>query len=348
MSGKSENQLILYQAEDGETRIQVTMQDETVWLTQKQMVELFQRDKSVISRHISNVFKEGELERESTVAIFATVQQEGQRTITRDVEYYNLDIVISVGYRVKSHRGTQFRIWATKTLREYLVKGFVINDERLKGTEQNYFDELVERVRHIRTSEKQFYRKVLDIFASSIDYDSKTAQAQEFFSTCQNKFHFATHGHTAAELIADRVDSAAPAMGLTNWSGKVVTAKDAKIAKNYLREIELKRLELLVEQFLSYAELQALEKQPMYMSQWIVQLDDFFRFNRRAVLQHKGKVSRQDMEAKVRGELSKYREQSETLAVVSKPSLSQHHELGDVAQLPVENDSAESDKNNTN
>jgi hypothetical protein len=161
MDGKSENQLILYQTEDGETRVQVMMQDETVWLTQKQLVELFQRDKSVISRHINNVFKEGELAREATVANFATVQQEGQRTITRDVEYYNLDVVISVGYRVKSHRGTQFRIWATKTLREYLVKGFVINDERLEGTEQNYFDELVERVRRIRTSEKQFYRKVV-------------------------------------------------------------------------------------------------------------------------------------------------------------------------------------------
>jgi len=313
MGDEVDNQLILYQTEDGETRIQVTMQDETVWLTQKQMVELFQRDKSVISRHINNVFKEGELERGATVAIFATVQQEGQRTITRDVEYYNLDVVISVGYRVKSHRGTQFRIWATKMLREYLVKGFVIDDERLQGTEQNYFDELVERVRRIRTSEKQFYRKVLDIFASSIDYDPKTAQAQEFFATCQNKFHFAAHGHTAAELIADRVDSDAPAMGLTNWSGKIVTTKDAKIAKNYLREIELKRLELLVEQFLSYAELQALEKRPMYMSQWVTQLDDFFRFNRRAVLQHKGKVSRQDMEAKVREELRKYRKQNKVL-----------------------------------
>lgn len=327
MDGQSENQLILYQTEDGETRIQVIMQAETVWLSQKQLVELFQRDKSVISRHINNVFKEGELARESTVANFATVQQEGQRTITRDVEYYNLDVVISVGYRVKSHRGTQFRIWATNTLREFLVKGFVINDERLEGTEQNYFDELVERVRRIRTSEKQFYRKVLDIFASSIDYDPKAAQAQEFFSTCQNKFHFAVHGQTAAELIADRVDSDAPAMGLTNWSGRIVTAKDAKIAKNYLREIELKRLELLVEQFLSYAELQALEKRPMYMRQWIQQLDDFFRFNRRAVLQHKGKVSREDMEAKVREELQKYRERDGALEDVDTLRLPERRDL---------------------
>ena len=307
MGDEVNNQLILYQTEDGETRIQVTMQDETVWLTQKQMVELFQRDQSVISRHVNNIFKEGELERESNMQFLHIANSD------KPVAFYNLDVVISVGYRVKSHRGTQFRIWATKMLREYLVKGFVIDDERLKGTEQNYFDELVERVRRIRTSEKQFYRKVLDIFASSIDYDPKTAQAQEFFATCQNKFHFAAHGHTAAELIADRVDSDAPTMGLTNWSGKIVTAKDAKIAKNYLREIELKRLELLVEQFLSYAELQALEKRPMYMSQWVTQLDDFFRFNRRAVLQHKGKVSRKDMEAKVREELRKYREQSKAL-----------------------------------
>ncbi len=337
MDDKLKNQLILYQTEDGETRIQVVMQDETVWLTQKQMVELFQRDQSVISRHVNNVFKEGELERESNMQFLHIANSD------KPVAIYNLDVVISVGYRVKSHRGTQFRIWATKTLREYLVKGFVINDERLEGTEQNYFDELVERVRRIRTSEKQFYRKVLDIFASSIDYDPKAAQAQEFFSTCQNKFHFAVHGQTAAELIADRIDSDAPAMGLTNWSGKIVTAKDAKIAKNYLREIELKRLELLVEQFLSYAELQALEKRPMYMSQWVAQLDDFFRFNRRAVLQHKGKVSRQDMEAKVREELQKYRERDRALEDVDKPRLPERRNLEDsaVRRLTVGDEPAE-------
>jgi len=310
MDANQESQIILYQTEDGTTQVQVIMQGETIWLTQKQMVELFQRDKSVISRHINNVFKEGELAQEATVAKIATVQQEGDRTITRKVDYYNLDVIISVGYRVKSHRGTQFRIWATQTLREYLVKGFVINDERLKGTEQNYFDELVERVRHIRTSEKQFYRQVLDIFSTSIDYDTKTAQAQEFFATVQNKFHYAIHGHTAAELISERVDSSAPAMGLTNWSGKVVTAKESRIAKNYLQELELKRLELLVEQFLVYAELQAVEKRPMYMSQWVEKLDAFLRFNEKDVLQHKGKVSRLDMEAKVREELEKYKRQA--------------------------------------
>ncbi len=313
MENEQNSQLILYQTEDGQTQVQVVMQGETVWLTQKEMADLFQRDKSVISRHIQNVFSEGELEPEATVAKIAIVQQEGNRTITREVEYYNLDVIISVGYRVKSHRGTQFRIWATGTLREFLVKGFVMNDERLEGSERNYFDELVERVRRIRTSEQQFYRKVLDIFATSIDYDTRTAQAQEFFASVQNKFHYAIHGRTAAELIAERANSQSPAMGLTNWSGKVVTAKDARIAKNYLQEMELKRLDLLVEQFLAYAELQAVEQRPMYMQQWVNKLDDFLRFNEKAVLQHKGKVSRQDMEAKVREELHRYLEQQARL-----------------------------------
>jgi len=310
MNNDSENQIILYQSAHGETKIQVTMRDETVWLTQKQMADLFQKDVRTISEHIRNVYLEGELEEDSTVRKFRIVRQEGNRQVNRNIDHYNLDVIISVGYRVKSHRGTQFRIWATQTLREYLIKGFVMNDERLKGTEQNYFDELVERVRHIRTSEKQFYRKVLDIFSTSIDYDTKTAQAQHFFATVQNKFHYAIHGRTAAELITERVDSTAPAMGLTNWSGKVVTTKDAKIAKNYLQELELKRLELLVEQFLVYAELQAVEKRPMYMSQWVEKLDGFLRFNEKEILQHKGKVSRQDMEAKVREELQIYKEQA--------------------------------------
>jgi hypothetical protein len=283
------------------------MQGETVWLTQKEMAELFQRDQSVISRHINNVFKEGELDPDSNMHFLHIANSD------KPVALYNLDVIISVGYRVKSHRGTQFRIWATGTLREYLVKGFVMNDERLAGNERNYFDELVERVRHIRTSEREFYRKVLDVFATSIDYDTKTAQAQEFFATVQNKFHYAIHGRTAAELISERVNSQSPAMGLTNWSGKVVSAKEARIAKNYLEEMELKRLNLLVEQFLAYAELQAVEKRPMYMQQWVNKLDDFLRFNEKAVLQGKGKVSRQDMEARVREELERYHESQKRL-----------------------------------
>jgi len=221
MDRKQNSQLILYQTEDGQTQIQVIMQDETVWLTQKEIADLFQRDQSVISRHVNNVFKEGELDEESNMQKMHIANSD------KPVASYNLDVIISVGYRVKSHRGTQLRIWATGTLREYLVKGFVMNDERLDGSERNYFDELVERVRRIRTSEKQFYHKVLDIFATSIDY---AAQAQEFFAAVQNKFHYAIHGRTAAELIAERINSQSPAMGLTNWSGKVVTAKDARIA----------------------------------------------------------------------------------------------------------------------
>jgi hypothetical protein len=305
MDSNQNSQLILYQTEDGETQIQVIMQDETVWLTQKEMADLFQRDQSVISRHVNNVFKEGELDEERNMQKMHIANSD------KPVAFYNLEVIISVGYRVKSHRGTQFRIWATGTLREYLVKGFVLNDERLEGNERNYFDELVERVRRIRTSEKQFYRKVLDIFATSIDYDTKTAQAQEFFAAVQNKFHYAIHGRTAAELITERINSQSPAMGLTNWSGKVVTAKDARIAKNYLQEIELKRLDLLVEQFLAYAELQAVEKRPMYMQQWVNKLDDFLRFNEKEILRHKGKVSRQDMETKVRDELQRYHEQQQ-------------------------------------
>lgn len=307
MDSKPQSQLILYQTEDGQTQIQVVMQGDTVWLTQKEMAELFQRDQSVISRHINNVFKEGELEAESSMHFLHIANSD------KPVAFYNLDVIISVGYRVKSHRGTQFRIWATGALREYLVKGFVLNDARLEGSERNYFDELVERVRRIRTSEQQFYRKVLDIFATSIDYDPKAAQAQEFFATVQNKFHYAIHGRTAAELISERVNSQSPAMGLTNWSGQVVTAKESRIAKNYLQELELKRLNLLVEQFLAYAELQAVEQRPIYMQQWVQKLDDFLRFNEKAVLQGKGKVSRQDMEAKVREELQRYLEQQKHL-----------------------------------
>jgi hypothetical protein len=307
MDKKPQSQLILYQTEDGQTQIQVVMQGDTVWLTQKEMAELFQRDQSVISRHINSVFKEGELEAESSMHFLHIANSD------KPVAFYNLDVIISVGYRVKSHRGTQFRIWATGTLREYLVKGFVLNDARLEGSERNYFEELVERVRRIRTSEQQFYRKVLDIFATSIDYDPKAAQAQEFFATVQNKFHYAIHGRTAAELITERVNRQSPAMGLTNWSGQVVTAKEARIAKNYLQELELKRLNLLVEQFLAYAELQAVEQRPMYMQQWVHKLDDFLRFNEKAVLRGKGKVSRQDMEAKVREELQRYLEQQKHL-----------------------------------
>ncbi len=306
MSKNSE--IILYQGADNEPEIQVILKDETVWLTQSEMVTLFQRNKQTISYHIRNIFKDAELDENSVVQYFRTTASDGK---SYNVAYHNLDVIISVGYRVRSHRGTQFRIWATKRLREYLIKGFVMDDDRLADRQTNYFDELVERVRRIRTSERNFYEKVRDIFATSIDYDSKTGYARTFYATVQNKFHFAIHGHTAAELIAKRVDSNKPYMGLTNWQGEIVTSKDAKVAKNYLQELEIKRLELLVDQFLSLAELRSIEKKPMYMADWIIKLDDFLILNEKEILRHSGKVSRKDMEAIVRQELTQYRENQE-------------------------------------
>ena len=235
-----EAEFLLYQTEDGRTRVEVRFGGETAWLSLTQMADLFQRDKSVISRHIKNVFEEGELTREATVAEFATVQREGDREVTRQVEYYNLDVIISVGYRVKSHRGTQFRIWATQRLREYIVKGFTLDDERLKRAGGgNYFDELLARIRDIRSAEKVFWRKVLEIYATSIDYDPSAEASQRFFATVQNKMHWAVHGQTAAEVISARADSTQPNMGLTSWTGERPRKADAVVAKNYLNHAEL-------------------------------------------------------------------------------------------------------------
>jgi len=300
--------IILYTTTDGESQIQVILEDETVWLTQKQMAEMFQKDRDTIGVHIRNIYKEGELEKISTTEDISVVRSEGKRNVRRTVTHYNLDVIISVGYRVKSHRGTQFRIWATKQLREYLIKGFVIDDQRLAdGSQPNYFEELIERVRDIRTSEANFYQKVKDVFSTLIDYDSKTANARNFYATIQNKFHYAITGMTAAELIVDRIDTEHPTMGLTHWTGEVVKSKDAKVAKNYLQELELKKLQLLVDQFLSYAELQSLEQRPMYMQDWVNHLDNFIQFNQKELLHDAGKVSRRDMEQEVSKQLEEYR-----------------------------------------
>lgn len=307
----NKSQIILYQTQNGQTKIEVHLKDETVWLTQSQMAKLFQKDRDTIGVHIQNIYKEGELELFGTTEDYSVVRKEGRRNVRRTIGHYNLDVIISVGYRVRSHRGTQFRIWATKRLREYIIKGFVMNDERLSEGQSNYFDELVERVRRIRTSEANFYQKVRDIFTTSIDYGPKTGFAKQFFATVQNKFHYAIHGKTAAELITSRINSEKRTMGLTNWRGEIITAKDAKVAKNYLGEVELKRLELLVEQFLSFAELRSVDRKPMYMRDWIEKLDGFLVLNDMEQLQGKGKVSRRDMEAKVRAELKKYRMQIE-------------------------------------
>ena len=297
---------LLYQTPDGQTHLEVRLQDETVWLSLTDMSDLFQRDKSVISRHIRNIFAEGELVRDSVIANFATTAADGK---TYHVEHFNLDVIISVGYRVKSHRGTQFRIWATQRLREYLVKGFTLNDERLKrGGGGNYFDELLARIRDIRSAERVFWRKVLDIYATSIDYDPKTEVSQQFFASVQNKMHWAAHGHTAAEIIHTRADANQPNMGMTTWTGQKPTRAETTIAKNYLNPDELDVLNRIVSAYLELAELQALNRTPMYMKDWAARLDDFLRLTGRELLDHAGKISHQQALQKAEQEYEKYRQ----------------------------------------
>lgn len=288
------SEILLYQTEDGLSRIQVRLEDETVWLTQNQMVELFQTTKQNISAHIRNVYSEGELQPEATVKKYLTVQTEGSRKVERLLEYYNLDVIISVGYRVKSLRGTQFRIWATQRLKEYIVKGFTLDDERLMetGKQPDYFDELLERVRAIRVSEKRFYQKVTDIYKTSIDYNPEAELTTTFFATVQNKFHYAITGHTAAEIIAGRADAKKPNMGLTSWKGPRIRKGDVTVAKNYLSEPELRSLNLIVDQYLSFAEFQAQQRRAMHMSDWVRKLDDFLTLNERDILGNAGKISK--------------------------------------------------------
>ncbi len=301
------NQIVIYETEDGTTKISVNLNGDTVWLTQAQMADLFQRDKSTISRHIDNIFAEGELDGSTTVAKFATVQIEGGKEVTRMLDYYNLDVIISVGYRVKSIRGTQFRIWANKVLKEYLIKGFTLNDDLLKDGRSRYFKELLQRVRDIRSSERNLYQQVTDIYATAIDYDPKAAITQTFFSTVQNKMHYAAHQHTAAEIVYERVDRNKPYVGMTNFKGKYVTKEDVRIAKNYLNEKELQILNLLVSQFLDFAELQALEQRPMTMQNWIDELDRQLLGNRRPLLGDKGSVSHKQAVEKAEAEFEAYR-----------------------------------------
>ncbi len=302
------NQIIIYNTEDGEMKIKVKVEDDTVWLSQKQMAELFNKDVRTVNEHIKNVFFEGELAENSTVRKFRIVQKEGGRSINRDIDFYNLDIIISVGYRVKSHRGTQFRIWATQKLRDYIIKGFAMDDERLAEgrVPKTYFEEWEERIRKIRTSEANFYQKVRDVFATSADYNPKVDYAKRFFSIVQNKFHFAITGLTAAEIVSSRIDGDRENLGLTNWKGEIITREQSQIAKNYLQELELKRLNLLVEQFLSFAELQSVEQRVMYMKDWIKKLDGFLILNDKEILKNSGNVSHFEMEKKVREQLKKY------------------------------------------
>lgn len=289
----ADSELLLYQTEDGQTRVQVRLENETVWLSQKQLAELFQKDVRTVNEHIQNIYEEGELQSSATIRNFRIVQPEGGREVERDIAFYNLDVIISVGYRVRSHRGTQFRIWATQRLREFIVKGFTLDDQRLKegGWTDAYFDELLERVREIRTSERLFYKKVCEIYATSVDYDPRLPMTQEFFATIQNKFHYAIHGHTAAELIAERAKANAPNMGLQAWKGAKPRKGDAMIAKNYLGSEEIGQLNLIVEQYLSFAELQARSRKPMTMRDWVEKLHGFLRLNDREILKDAGRVS---------------------------------------------------------
>ena len=269
-----ESEIIIYQSEKGNTKIEVKLENENVWLSQIQLAALYQTTKQNISLHLKNIFKDGELNENLTVKEYLTVQDEGQRSIKRPIKYYNLDAIISVGYKVNSHIGTQFRIWATQRLNEYLVKGFTMDDERLKsGNQMNYFEELVNRIRDIRSSEAIFYQKVKDIYVTSIDYDPKAEATKKFYATIQNKLHWAVHHHTAAELIAERVDAKKKDLGLTSWKADSIRKADVSIAKNYLSQEELTELNLLVEQYLAFAETQANAKKAMYMSDWIKKLN---------------------------------------------------------------------------
>ncbi|MCL2135834.1 MAG: virulence RhuM family protein [Candidatus Bathyarchaeota archaeon] len=300
----SDNQIIIFKTEDEKITVDVHFDKETVWLNLDQIALLFERDKSTISRHIKNVFDEGELDRKSVVVNYATTATDGKKY---QVDYFNLDVIISVGYRVKSLRGTQFRQWATKRLNEYIRKGFTLDDERLKNGGGRYFRELLQRIRDIRSSERNLYQQVTDIYATAIDYNPKADLTREFFATVQNKMHYAAHKHTAAELIFERVDNEKPMVGMTNFKGEYITKKDVSVAKNYLSEKELQVLNLLVSQFLDYAELQALEEHTMTMADWIAELDRQLLANRRELVVGKGKISHTQAIEKAEKEFEIYR-----------------------------------------
>ena len=303
------SQVILYQSEDGRTKLDVRLEGQTVWLSQKQLTELFGKAKGTISEHIKHIFEDGELESEATVRLFRTVQIEGEREVTREVECYNLDMVLALGFRVRSPMAVRFRQWAADKLKEYIVKGFVLDDERLKNPQEgnDYFEELSRRIQDIRTSERRFYQKITDIYATSIDYDKDAALTQTFFATVQNKVHYAIHGQTAAEVITSRADRTQPNMGLTNWEGARIRKPDVSIAKNYLSEPELRALGNLVEQYLIFAQSQAERRIPMTMQDWITKLEGFLRLNDREVLTNAGKVSAELAKEHAEREFTEYR-----------------------------------------
>lgn len=307
-------EILIYQSEDGNTKVEVRMEGESVWLTMNQLADLFQTTKQNISLHIKNIYSEAELQEAATVKEYLTVQQEGNRSVKRALDYYNLDLIISVGYRVNSHRGTQFRIWATQRLREYIIKGFTLDDERLKRAGQmNYFDELLNRIRDIRSSEKVFYQKVKDIYTTSVDYNPNQPQTVEFFKIVQNKLLWAVGQKTAAEIIAARADAEKPSMGLTSWSGGKVRKSDISTANNYLNEEEITALNLLVEQFLAFAEAQAQQRKVMYMQDWIKRLNDILTINEREVLEHAGRIRKELADEMAEKEYEKFKAQQQAL-----------------------------------
>ncbi len=316
---KSKSELLLYKSDDGLIKIQVRLEKDTIWLTQADMVELFQSSKPNISEHIKHIFEEGELQEESVVRKIRTTAGDGKNY---DVNYYNLDVIISVGYRVKSHRGTQFRIWATERLREYLIKGFTMNDDLLKQG-GGHFEELLERIRDIRSSEKVFYRKVLEIYATSVDYDPSTNITQRFFQTVQNKLHWASHGHTASEIVFQRANAQLPFMGMTAFKGKKPTKNEIGVAKNYLSKKELAVMNRLVSAYLDIAEINAMQHKPMYMKDWIEVLDGFIKMSRQNVLTHAGKISTEIAHRKALTEYETYKNKSaDELSEVEKQFIS--------------------------
>ena len=305
---ENKNEILIYEDKDGITKVNVTFTDEDIWLTQNQLAEIYKTTQENISMHISNIYKDNELPKDSTCKKFLQVQNEGTRSVKRNIDHYNLDMIIALGYRVQSEVAVRFRIWATQRLHEYIQKGFTMDDERLKQGGNRYFKELLQRIRDIRSSERNFYQQVTDIYATSIDYDPRADLTKKFFATVQNKLHYAVHEHTAAELIYDRVDNEKPYVGMTNFKGDYVTIDDVKIAKNYLSEVELQRLNLLVSQFLDYAELQALEQRTMKMQDWVEELDNQILLNRRKILEGNGKISHEEAIKKAEKEFQIYRE----------------------------------------
>lgn len=332
---QSQGEIVIYQAEDGLTKVECRFVDETVWLTQQQMAELFHTSRSNIVEHIGHIYEEGELDEVSTCRKFRQVRIEGNRQVTRELPFYNLDMIISLGYRVKSLIATQFRRWATERLKEYMIKGFTMDDERLKNLGGgNYWRELLERIRDIRSSEKVMYRQVLDLYATSVDYNPRSAESVAFFKMVQNKLHYAAHGHTAAEVIYERADADKPFMGLTTFSGDFPTAKDIGIAKNYLTEEELRVLNQMVSGYFDFAEVQAIRHRPMYMSDYVEQLDNILRATGEEVLTHAGKISHAQAMEKAKAEYKRY--QAQTLSPVEEEYLKTIKQLGKTAKTEAE------------